>query len=64
MNHYLKSQIMNMITMTEAFTKACHMAALQNDGQMDKDETIALKKIDKATERFLKDIKSVINEKP
>lgn len=63
MNYYLKSQIRNMVSMTEAFNKACHLAVLQNDGEIDKNEGKALKKIDKATERFLKEINSVINEK-
>lgn len=60
MNHYLKSQIENMITMTKAFDKACHLAVMQNDDHVDKDEAKALKKIDAATQRFIKEIESVI----
>lgn len=63
MNYYLKSQIRNMITMTEAFKKACHLAVMQNDGHVDKGEAKALKKIDKATGQFIKEINSVISEK-
>lgn len=60
MNYYLKSQIQNMITMTKAFEDACKLAVLQNDGEIDKNEAKALKKIDAAAQRFIKEINSVI----
>ena len=60
MNHYLKSQIENMTTMAKAFENACHFAVMQNDGQIDKDEAKALKKIDAATQKFIKELDSVL----
>lgn len=60
MNHYLKSQIENMLIMTKAFQNGCHMAAMQNDGKIDKDEAKALKKIEAAAERFNKELNSII----
>lgn len=59
MNHYLKSQIENMTAMTKAFESACRLAVLQNDGRIDKDEAKALKKIESAAERFIKELNSV-----
>lgn len=63
MNHYLKSQIENMTTMTNAFTNACRLAVMQNDGNIDKEESKALKKIDTAAQRFIKEINTAIKEK-
>lgn len=60
MNHYIKSQTENMITMTKAYTNGCRMAAMQNDGQIDKDEAKALKKIEAAAQKFIKEISSAI----
>lgn len=63
MNHYLKSQIENMIAMTRAFESGCHMAVMQNDGKIDKDEAKALKKVEAAAEQFIKEISNVIKNK-
>ena len=60
MNQYLKSQIENMKVMTTAFKNACHLAVMQNDGQIDKQEEKAIKKIDAATQKFLKELDSVL----
>lgn len=60
MNHYLKSQIENMTAMAKAFNDGCHLAVLQNDGQIDKDEAKAIKKIDAATQKFIKELNSVL----
>lgn len=53
-----------MTTMAKAFKNACHLAATQNDGQIDREEAKVIKKIDAATERFIKEINSVIGQKP
>ena len=63
MNYYLKSQVNNMTIMTKAFNDGCHLAVTQNDGSIDKEEAKALKKIDEATQRFIKEINAAINEK-
>lgn len=49
-----------MTTMTKAFNDACRLAVMQNDGQIDKDEEKALKKIDAAAQRFIKEINGAI----
>jgi hypothetical protein len=62
MNQYIKSQIENMTTMTKAFSDGCHLAAIQNDGTISKEEAKALKRIDAAVQRFIKEINSVVKE--
>lgn len=44
MNDYLKAQITNMTTMVKTFELSCKMAALKNDGKVDKNEEKQLKK--------------------
>lgn len=62
MDYFIKSQIKNMTSIAEAFVNACRIAAQKNDGLIDKDETKALKKIEAATQRFIKEINAVIKE--
>lgn len=62
MNYYLKTQITNMLTMTEAFKNSCHMAVFENDGKTDKEEAKALKKIDKATANFIKELNKILEK--
>lgn len=54
MNTYIDAQITNMITMARTFEQSCKMAALKNDGTIDRDEEAILKKINAATEKFIK----------
>lgn len=59
MNIFIKSQIMNMTTMTKTFVDGCKMAALQDDGKTSKEEARQLKEIEKAAERFIKDLEKI-----
>lgn len=59
MNSYIEAQIMNMTAITKTFNQSCRMAAMKNDGQIDKTEEKILKKIDKATQRFIKDLQNI-----
>ena len=59
MNDYIKAQIFNMVTMTKTFEQGCVMAATQDDGRISPDEAKALKKIQKATEKFRKELESI-----
>ena len=59
MNSYIHSQIFNMITVTKTFEQGCKMAVLKDDGRIDKAEEKALKQIEKATQRFIKDLNCV-----
>ena len=44
MNTYMESQIMNMKAMVKTFEAGCRMAAMKNDGTIDKTEEKQLKK--------------------
>lgn len=56
MSSYIDAQITNMIAMTKTFEQACRMAALKNDGTIDKTEEKTLRKINAATAKFIKQL--------
>lgn len=59
MNDYIKAQIVNMTTMVKTFEQSCKMAALRNDGKIDKAEEKQLKKISAATKTFIEKLESI-----
>ena len=59
MNDYLKAQITNMVTMTKTFEQSCKMAAMKNDGTIDKDEERIIKKISAACKSFTKELEKI-----
>lgn len=59
MNQYIENQISNMVTIVKTFEQSCKMSALKNDGIIEKDEERQLDKINKATERFISDLKKI-----
>lgn len=59
MNDYLKAQITNMVTMTKTFEQSCKMAAMKNDGTIDKDEERIIKKISTACKSFTKELEKI-----
>ena len=59
MNTYMKAQIDNMISTLKIFQNSCELSARKDNGQIDKDEAKALKTINKAAERFIKEIESL-----
>lgn len=59
-NVYINAQIQNMEAIVKTFRQSCRMAASQDDGQMDRNEEKALKKIDAAAEKFLAELKRAI----
>ena len=59
MNTYIEAQIMNMKAMVKAFEAGCKMAALKNDGTIDRDEEKQLKKISAASAKFIKELESI-----
>lgn len=59
MNSYIDAQITNMITMVKTFEQSCKMAAMKNDGQIDKAEEKQLKKISAATQHFMKELERI-----
>lgn len=59
MNEYIKAQILNMTTMVKTFELSCKMAAIKNDGKIDRDEERQLKKINTACEKFVSDLNRI-----
>ena len=59
MNNFMKIQIQTMITTTKTFQQACKMAALEDDGKIDKIEAKQLKQINAASEKFMKELQKI-----
>ena len=59
MNTFLKAQIDNMINTLDVFETSCEMAAIQDDGVIDKKEDKALQKLKKATADYSKVLQSI-----
>lgn len=59
MNYYIDAQIMNMIAMVKTFEQSCKMAAMKNDGTIDRNEEKQLKKINAAAQKFVKELESL-----
>ena len=59
MNTYIEAQIINMKAMVKTFEASCKMAALKNDGTIDKMEEKQLKKISAASQKFIKELESI-----
>ena len=59
MNAHLEMQIRNMLMFLDAFQQSCRMAAVEDDGVIDRTEAKQLKKIDAAVDRFRSDLESV-----
>lgn len=59
MNHYIEAQITNMTIMAKTFEQSCRMAALKDDGKIDKAEEKAIKKISAATQKFIKELENL-----
>lgn len=56
MNYYIESQITNMKAIARTFEQSCRMAATKDDGKIDEKEEKTLKKINAATQRFIKEL--------
>lgn len=59
MNYLIDSQIQNIIMTLQAFNQSCKMAAYQNDEHIDLKEQKALKKIDAATAKYIKELEKI-----
>lgn len=59
MNYYIDAQITNMIAMAKTFEQSCKMAAMKNDGTIDRAEEKQLKKISTAAAKFIKELESL-----
>lgn len=59
MNYYIEAQITNMVAMVRTFDASCKMAALKDDGSIDRTEEKQLKKISAAAQKFIRELEAV-----
>ena len=59
MNTHIDAQIVNMLAIVKTFEQSCNLAAMQNDGRVDKSEEKMLKKLNAATQRFMRDLEKI-----
>lgn len=58
-NPYIKAQCQNMISVLDAFSTACELAAYGDDGAISKEELRQLRKIRAAAARFQAELQRV-----
>ena len=59
MNSYIKMQLNTMIQYVDSFQLTCELAAMKDDGIIDRKEEKQLKKIRKAVARFKKELEKI-----
>lgn len=59
-NEHITAQIINMKVILRTFEESCKMAAIKNDGCIDKEEEKILKKISAATSKFTNELDKLI----
>ena len=59
MNQYIKAQIANMITFSQAFLRSCELAAKEDDGRISTGEQKLIREIAAATERYIGKLKKL-----
>ena len=61
MNDYMEQYIKSTINYLKTFETSLKMAALKNDGQIDKQEQKILNKATKLTDRYIDDLDNLID---
>ena len=59
MNQFIKAQIYNITAMAKTFNESCKLSAKADDNKISKEEQRLLRKIDKITSRFIKELKKL-----
>lgn len=59
MNTYLEAQINQMRIYIDTFVKGCELAAIKDDGKIGKEEEKQLKKIQKASEEYKRELSKI-----
>lgn len=60
MNSFIVSQVKNMESTVEVFVRSCGFAAEQDDGKIDRAEEKQLAAIRKASEKYVKELRKII----
>lgn len=61
MNSYMESYITSTVTYLKTFKQSLRMAALKNDGKIDKHEQKVLDKADKLTDKYIRELENLID---
>lgn len=59
MNQHINLEITNEILVTKNFVNSCKLAAMKDDGVIDKEEQKQLDKIAKAADKFIKELEKI-----
>ncbi|MBQ6654420.1 MAG: hypothetical protein IJM79_02730 [Erysipelotrichaceae bacterium] len=59
MNTYIKMQLNNMMSYLSGFEQACEMAAMKDDGVIDKKERKQIDRIKKASSDFRRELEKI-----
>lgn len=61
MNDYMESYITGAITYMKTFKSSLRMAAMKNDGRIDRDEQKIIDKANKLTDKFIKEFEKLVD---
>ncbi len=59
MNYHMKIQIANIISSCEAFLKSLELSAIEDDGNIDRDEQKTINKAKKETEKYIEKLRKI-----
>lgn len=59
MNAFMIGQIANMIALAKTFNQSCKLAASKDDGTINKEEEKTLKKLNTATDKYIKELEKL-----
>jgi len=59
MNQYIKASIASHELMCQNFIAGLNLSARKDDGMIDKDEAKIIKKLNKATKKYLKELQKI-----
>ena len=62
MNTYMESYIFNAIAYVKTFKDTLRMAAMKNDGRIDKQEQKIIDKVDKLTEKYVRELEKLVDD--
>lgn len=62
MNTYMESYITSSITYLKTFKQSLRMAAMRNDGRIDRQEQKIIDKVDKLTDKYIRELKKLTDD--
>lgn len=60
MNTYMESYITGTVTYLKTFEQSLRMAALKNDGRIDKQEQKIIDKVNKITDKYIRELEKQV----